>query len=179
MMKISIDKINLTLSTLTFLTTLIGGGWVLYQYRLSGSNDWMNNLTIETQVMPYHDDLRLLIVHVKSKNPRNYEFTMNSKKGDTFELRFRKIPMNAIKNAIIKEDTGDVIRQIDLLNEAGGEYQCLPSAETDDMTSIVLPLNTIVSLTAEMNIHNDEKPGTTDFISASTIVRIEDKNVTK
>ena len=55
-------------------------------------------------------------------------------------------------------------------------YDFLPGAEMDDMNSLVLPVNTIVSLTAEMQIHNGtkDKQGKpdTDFVSASTVVRI-------
>jgi hypothetical protein len=169
-MKITIEKIDCVIRILTFFAIAGGGGWAAYQYHLSGSNDWMNNIAIETNVLPYHDNLRLLVVHVKSKNPRNYEFILNSKQGDTFELRVRKIAMNAKENTVIAEDKEDLIQKVDLMKGTGGEYQFLPGAETDDMNSIVLPLNTTVSLTAKMNKNGEPD---IDFMSTSTIVRIE------
>ncbi len=172
-----IEKADFVLRVLTFLAVVIaGGGWALYQYKLSGLDGWVNNITLETKVLPYHDKLRLLVIHVKSKNPRNVEFTLKSKLGDTFELRIRKIATDVNENTVIGEDDGSLIQKIDLMKSAEGEYQLLPSAETDDMRTIVVPVNTTVSLTAEMNIHNgDIKQGKpdTDFNSASTIVRIE------
>lgn len=116
-------------------------------------------------------------MHVKSKNPRNYEFELNRKLGDSFGFRVRKIPTDVKTNAVIDEEDGDLIATADLMEKTGGEYLFLPGAEMDDMRTIVLPVNTTVALNAEMQIHN----GTTnqygkpdiDFISASTVVRIE------
>jgi hypothetical protein len=127
--------------------------------------------------MPYQDDLRLLVVHVKSKNPRNVGFELDSKRNHTFQLRFRKFPSDAKVNAVIDEDSGDLIAFADLMQGTGGEYLLLPGAETDDMRTIVMPVNTTVAVTAEMKIHNDTvnaqgKPDS-DFLSASSIVRIE------
>ncbi len=171
------EKIDLSLRISTFLTIVAGGLWGIYQFNLTGSNDWTNNITLEAKVLPYHDNLRLLVVHVKSKNPRKYEYTLSSAQGDTFELRFQKIKMDVKENTVLAESQGDLIQKVDLMKDAGGEYQFLPGAEMDDMNMIVLPVNTTVGLTAEMNIHNGKTDGQgkpdTDFISASTVIRIE------
>ncbi|SED35176.1 hypothetical protein SAMN02787142_3020 [Burkholderia sp. WP9] len=42
-----------------------------------------DNITLETQVLPYHDDLRLLVAHAKSKNPRNATFELDRPLTDT------------------------------------------------------------------------------------------------
>ena len=176
-MKTWIEKADFTLRTLTFLAIVAGGAWAIYQYKLTGSDDWINNIALETKVMPYHDNLRLLVVHVKSKNPRNYKFALDSKLGDSFELRCRKVATDIKVNTVVDEDSGDLINKVDLMQETDGEYDFLPGAKMDDMRIIVLPANITVALTAEMQIHNGDidehgKPDT-DFISASTVVRIE------
>ena len=176
-MKISLEKVDFVLRVLSFLALVGGGGWALYQYTSSGSNGWTNNITLETKVLPYHDNLRLLVVHVRSKNPRNYEYELKTKNGDSFELRIHKIALDAKENTVIPEGKGDLINKVDLLKEVGGDYDFLPGAEMDDMNSIVLPVNTIVELTADMEIHSGKKDKQgkpdTDFISASTVVRVE------
>ncbi|WP_146120936.1 hypothetical protein [Burkholderia cepacia] len=53
------------------ITIIVGGLWVYYQFDLAGSSDWAINLNVSTEVIPYHDDLALLVVHVRSRNPRN------------------------------------------------------------------------------------------------------------
>lgn len=176
-MKTWSEKADFALRLLTFIALVTVGIWAIYQYELAGSDDWTNNIRLETQVLPYHDNLRLLVVHVRSKNPRNYEFGLDSKQGDSFKLRFRKVATNTKENVITNEDGGDLINEEDLLKKAGGEYLFLPGAEMDDMRMIVLSANMAVMLTAEMKIHNGTldtqgKPDA-DFISASTVVTIE------
>jgi hypothetical protein len=179
-MKTFFEKVDFALRVLTFVTVVGGGFWALRQYELSGSTDWANNIALETRVLPYHDDLRLLVVHITSKNPRNYAFALNSKLGDAFELRVRKVAMTLKESAVLDEDAGDIIATADLMQRTGGEYEFLPSSEMSDMRSIVLPANSTVSLTAEMKIHNGtiDKHGKpdADFISASTVVHIPNDN---
>ncbi|MRS98904.1 hypothetical protein GJQ57_09605 [Ralstonia pickettii] len=175
-MRLSLEKADFILRVLTFVALVAGGGWAIYKYELSGATDWTNNIALDTKVLPYRDDLRLLVTHVRSKNPSSYEFVLNSKAGDSFELRFRRITMGKNENAVIDEDEGELIAKVDLLKDTGGEYQLLPSAEMDDMRTIVVPVGATISITADMQIHNGSakwrgKPDT-DFISASTLVRV-------
>jgi len=171
------EKIELALKISTFLAVVSGGLWAIYQYHLTGSDNWTNNIVLETKVLPYHDELRLLVVHVKSKNPSKYAFELDSKSGDSFELRIRNIATDAKKGTVIGEDEGTLINKVDLMQSVDGEYQLLPGAEVDDMRTIVLPVNTIVQVTAEMKIHNGttDKHGKpdTDNNWASTVVRVE------
>lgn len=73
------------------------------------------------------------------------------------------------------EDKANLIKTIDILAADAGEYELLPNAELDDMNSIVLPVNTTVQVTAEMESPNGEvkdgKPDT-DIISKSAVVPI-------
>lgn len=172
-----LEKADFALRLLTFLAVLVGGVWALYLYKRSGSDDWTINMALNTEVLPYRDDLRLLVVHVKTKNPRSVEFELNRKLNDSFVLRLRKVPADAKAGSVIGEDEGQILAKSDLMRGTGGEYVYLPGAEMDDMRVIVLPAHTTVSLMAEMQIHNgttDEhgKPDS-DFVSISKVVRVE------
>ncbi len=139
MKKIEIADFVIRLLTLTAL--VCGGLWAWYQFRESGTTDWQNNITLKTEVLPYHDDLRLLVIHVQSKNPRPNKFELQSTKHDSFELRVRRLAADA-----------------DLLQLAGGVYEFLPQAEMDDMQAVVVKANTWVSVIADMKVHT----GTSD-----------------
>ncbi|MFL9961344.1 hypothetical protein PQR02_09570 [Paraburkholderia sediminicola] len=149
---------DLALKVLSCVAIVCAGIWALYTFRLGGSTDWQDNITLETQVLPYHDDLRLLVVHVKSKNPRNATFELDSTQHDSYQLRVRKLATDAKAGTVFHEDEGDLIASIDLLKLAGDNYEFLPSAEMDDMQTIVLPVGSTVQVIAEMKIHT----GTTD-----------------
>ncbi|MFM0275783.1 hypothetical protein PQR37_30230 [Paraburkholderia nemoris] len=177
-MKRTIEIADLVLKVLSCLAIIGGGVWAYYQFDISGSTGWQNNLALETQVLPYHDDLRLLVVHVKSKNPRNVEFNLVKKDGDSFVLRVQRVADDAKVNTIVDLDRRNVVvPDIDLLANTGGEYDFAPNAEMDDVRTIVLQVGSTVALTADMEMNNgtlDEhgKPDT-DFISTSTVVRID------
>ncbi|WP_406867595.1 hypothetical protein [Paraburkholderia fungorum] len=176
-MKRAIEIADLVLKVLSCLAIIGGGVWAYYQFEIAGSTDWQNNLALETQVLPYHDDFRLLVVHVKSKNPRNVEFNLVKKDGDSFVLRVQRVADDAKVNTIIDPDRHNVVvPDIDLLANTGGEYDFAPNAEMDDMRTIVLKVGSTVVLTADMETNNgtlDEhgKPDT-DFISTSAVVHI-------
>ena len=68
-MKASFEKADFILRVLTFVAVIAGGGWAIYQYEAAGATDWTNNITLDTKVLLYRDDLRPLVVHVRSKNP--------------------------------------------------------------------------------------------------------------
>lgn len=139
---------------LTLASIVFGGWWAWYQYVESGATGWQNNMTIKTEVLPYHDDLRLLVVQVQSKNPRSTEFKLRSDKRDSFDLRVRALPADAAFGKVFNEDEGELIAHTDLLKQAGGEYEFLPQAEMDDMQAIVVRANSWISVFADMKIHN-------------------------
>ncbi|TXD01946.1 hypothetical protein FTI75_25135 [Burkholderia pseudomallei] len=176
-MKRALDIADLALKVLSCLAILGGGVWAYYQFDLAGATNWQSNLSIETQVLPYRDDLRLLVVHVKSKNPRSVAFRLIKKDGDSFVLHVQRVSDDAKANAIVTPGKQDaVVPDIDLLADTGGEYEFAPNAEMDDMRTIVLKVGSTVALTADMEANNGSldahgKPDT-DFISASTVVHV-------
>lgn len=171
------ERWDFALRVATFVALVVGGFWGLWQYRLSGAQDWTTNITIETKVLPYRDDLRLLVIDVRSKNPRTVEIELVPKLGDSYKLRLRKLATDKKANTVFDEDSGELLADIDLLADVGESYVYLPGAEMQDERSVVLPAGTVALITAEMKIHNgdmtkDRKPDA-DFIPASTVVRIE------
>jgi hypothetical protein len=148
--------------------------WTFYHFVLGGATDWVNNMSIQTQVLPYQDNLRLLVVHVKSKNPRAVYLILDQP-GDSFDLFIRKVPDGLKSGAIITEDKGEVLAKMSLLSDDG--YELLPNSELDDIRTIVLPAGITVSVTADMEIINGSKTKSGkpdhDYLTASTVIRIE------
>jgi hypothetical protein len=176
-MKKAVELADLFLKGLSCLAILCAGGWAVWTFWIGGSVDWQNNITLDTRILPYHDNLRLLVVHIKSKNPRMTEFVLDKKLGDSYQLRIRKVGGGIQENGVIDEDSGEMVATADLLSQTGDQYEFLPGAEMDDMRIIVLPLGETVALTAEIKLHTGSigangEPNT-DFVSTSSIVRVE------
>lgn len=164
---------DLSLKGLSCLAIIVAGAWALWIFGLSGSRDWQLNLTMDTNVLPYRDNLRLVVVHVHTKNPRPVTFQLNSKAGDTYELRVRQVDSGKAANNVIDEDTGTVLAKADLMAGTGDLYEFLPGADMDDMRSFVLPVGATVAITAEVTQHKGKRDE--DSNSVSTVVRVTDR----
>ncbi|MFL9870400.1 hypothetical protein [Paraburkholderia megapolitana] len=175
-MKKAIEIAEFVLKVLSCVGILCAGGWAIWVFWLNGATGWQANVTFETQVLPYHDDLRLLVIHVKAKNPRNTMFELKSDQHDSYTLRVRKIAIDGKAGAIFHEDEGDIIASVDLLKLADDDYVFLPGAEMDDMQTIVLPVGTTVALNADMELHAGslDEHGKPDVYTngASTVVHV-------
>lgn len=176
-MKRATEIADLTLKILSCLAILGAGGWALINFSFGGSTDWQANIAIETQVLPYRDDLRLLVAHVKTKNPRPTKFDLTSARHDSYLLHVRRLPDDGRVKAVYAEDIGDDwVKPIDLLARAGGDYEFLPAAEMDDVQTIVVPVGATIALTAnierDLGKLNEHGKRDTDSISASTVVHI-------
>ncbi|MCA8094431.1 hypothetical protein LGM65_26755 [Burkholderia anthina] len=163
---------DLSLKGLSCLAIIVAGAWALWIFGLGGSRDWQLNLTIDASVLPYRDDLRIVVVHVHAKNPRPVTFQLSSKAGDTYELRVRQVTPDKGANAVIDEDSGTILATADLMTGTGGLYEFLPGAEMDDMRMFILPAGTTVAITAAVTQHKSRPDEDTNAVS--TVVHVVD-----
>ncbi|MET2530193.1 hypothetical protein [Ralstonia pseudosolanacearum] len=151
-------------ATAASLTVVGGGIWAYYQFVLGGGTDWAINLSLSTEIVRYHDDLGLVVIHVHAKNPRMSEVTLEPKT-DKYELRVRRLPLDRASGAAIDPDKdGELIRAIDMLPKEG--YTFAPGADFDDAMSIVLPYGTAMTVTADLTYAGDN-------VTASKVVLVD------
>lgn len=141
------------LKWLQIAAILVAGAWAYYQFFLSGSSDWMVNLDLATEIIPYSRDTRLLVVHVKSKNPRNAVLDVERSNG-SFKLTVRQVPDGLKANSTIATEDGKVLAVQDLMPDGG--YEFLPNAEFDNVVAVVLPAGAMVALEARLTRGDDE-----------------------
>lgn len=151
----------------TTLALAIGGVWAYYQFVLGGASDWAINLSLSHEVVAYHDNLGLLVVHVRSRNPRNSEVDVERPNG-AFKLIVKRVPEGLASGSVVDPDDlngpHDLIREIDLLPKEG--YVFPPQADFRDAESIVLPLGTKVWLTVRLDYGGD-------YVKTSRLVSVE------
>ena len=168
------EYVDLAVKILSAAALIAAGLWSYFQFRIGGSQDWMNNMSIQAQVLPYQEKLRLVVVHVRSKNPRFVQAEL-TKEHDSFKLIVHKIPDDLKSGAVMQEDDGPVLKTVDLLPDDG--LQLSPNAEFDDMATFVLPVGIAVNITAVMEVANGSKTKDgkqdSDFVHVSTVLRIE------
>lgn len=167
---------DLVLKIFSILALIGGGIWAYFQFQIGGAHDWVTNLAVQTEVLPYRDDLRLVVVHVKSKNPRPTRNELR-KPADSFKVVVRQVSADLKSKSVVTERDGAELVSADLLPNDG--LDLLPYAEFDDVVSFVLPAGITVMVSAEMDVANGTrtKDGKTDhdFVSTSAVIPVGTK----
>ncbi|MGF6664078.1 hypothetical protein QF000_005746 [Paraburkholderia atlantica] len=159
------DPLSKWATTLGTVAVIGGAIFAYYQFDIAGGSDWAINLSLSTEVLPYHDNLGLLVVHVRSKNARASEVDVEPP-DDSFKLKIQRIPDGLAASSVINpdddSDTRDLIKEINLLPKEG--YVFAPGADFDDARGVVLPLGSKVSVSAKL-VHAGDDISTSRFLT--------------
>jgi hypothetical protein len=159
---------DIALKWLPMAALVVGGIWTFYHWYLGGADNWMVNMDMTTEVLPYKDDLRLLVIHTKTMNPTSVEVVFKKHEA-TFTLTVREVSKDLPPESVIDPDVGSgrLIKAVDLMPDGkDDEYGYIPNANFDDTRGIVLKVGTVVSLSAELTRGDD-------FVSVNRIVRVQ------
>jgi hypothetical protein len=154
---------DLMLKWSSIAAILVGGGWAFYRFVLAGSDDWTINMAMTADVIPYYDNLRLVEVHVKTKNPRDSRASF-APPTDKYTLIVRNVPPDLKSGTAFDFEHGAPIATVDLMPVEG--YELVPNAEFDDMAVVVLPAGSIVTLSAVWRRGDD-------YVSVEKLVKVE------
>jgi hypothetical protein len=171
--KTAADIVDLIYKILSIIALIAGGIWAGFQFQIGGAQDWMTNLSVQADVLPYKEGQRIVVVHVRAKNPRLV--TNDLQKGrDTFRLDAREVPDGLKTGSVVREGDGVLLASVDFLEQ---DVQLLPSAEFDNTCILILPAGITVELTAQVEVANGTKTKDMkddhDFVTASTVLRVE------
>ena len=159
-------------SAAAILFAVVGGVWAFYLWYLAGASDWMVNLDMTTQILPYTADQRLLVVHVKSKNPtaKEVEFL---KPNATFTLTVREVcKAGSVQGAWLPDRCPELVPKLDLMPDGG--YDFMPGAEFDDTRAIVIKADSLVYLGAELT-RREGRRQPLDYVAVDRFVKVSDR----
>ena len=128
-------------------------GWGLFRWTESGGRDWMVNLQMSADVLPYDTDTRLVAVHLKSVNPLDRKFEFDRPAG-RYAIDVYALPERVRSGSTIAGEKGKKLASADLLPDDG--YLFLPHAEFDDVAIFVLPAGKPVFIEATVAGAHDE-----------------------
>lgn len=175
--RLSLQWAGVVSLVVTLASLLVTGGWGYYRWRVAGADDWMVNLDMTTEVLPYpgSDDLRLLVIHVRSKNSTANEVEFNARDA-TFTLTANRLPLGLKADSKLSpaDQRDAIVPPFDLMAESGGGYDFMPNAEFEDTEAIVVKAKTTVRLTATLTRRQTIR-GSSDFVSVDRFVVIGDK----
>ena len=148
----------------TVLVAALAGAWAMHRWHLAGGGDWMVNVSVTTELLPYGDDTRLLVVHVHTRNPSDVAIERR-KPDDAFQVTVSTVPEDLAPGDRVGVGDDDQLASDDLLPDDG--YRFIPRAEFDDTTAVVVPVGATYAVQAEIT-HGQ------DYVAASTLVAVPD-----
>lgn len=160
------------------VVTVVGVLWALYRWELSGASDWMVNLDMVIEELPYSasKDSRLVVVHVKSKNPTGNEIVFK-RSNSTFTLSVQRVPpdLKSGVEVVLPDDSNNVLPPVDMLQDIGEAWVFMPGAEFEDVHAFVLESKAVVHLTATLRRNNSTRKDDFDFVSVDRYVSLKEQ----
>ncbi len=138
---------------MTILGVVGAAAWGLFRWSEGGGRDWMVNLQMSADVLPYDADTRLVAVHLRAVNPLDRKFEFD-RPADRYAIDVYAVPDHARNGSTIAGEKGKKLASADLLPDDG--YLFLPHAEFDDTAIFVLPAGKSVFIEATVADAHDE-----------------------
>ncbi len=167
--------LDIALKLVSISAIVVTGCWAYYRFDLSGNDDWVVNMRMRSEVLPYNENSRLLVVHLDATNPTTTTVNVERGKGG-FKITLRKIPSDRKPGAVLDDDTSsEIIAERNLL---ATDVELLPNATFGYTEGFVVPLGQEVYIEAVMERSNGNSKKNdsenSDFVTANDIVNIVD-----
>jgi len=167
--------LDIVLKIASIFAIIVTGYWAYYRFDLSGNDDWVINMKMHTEILPYGEKSRLLVVRLEANNPTQTNVNIEKGKGG-FKITVRKIPAARKVGEVLDEATsGEVIAERNLLV---ADIELLPNAIFGYTEGFIVPLGQEVYVEAVMERSNGNSKkydsGNSDFVTANDIVNVVD-----
>ena len=146
------NRIDWLAKWFSIVAAVAAGAWGLFKWYQAGEADWMINMEIRSEVLPYTDSTRLLFVHLKSKYPADHSVEFK-KTTSSYKVNVYGIPAALKPNTVIDGTKGPKLATVDLMPDDG--YSFLPLAEFEDTALVVVPKGATVFVSAELTSRGD------------------------
>ena len=141
------DWSDFVLKVCSIVAILAAGAWAFFQFRVTGTTESNIQLTVSTEVLPYGEGTRLLVVHAKPKNLGKVPVEI---KKTSFPLVVRAVPSTEKAGPIFLSKLPESFK-IDILQRFPEGYLLEPGVEYDEIFPVVVPLG-LYSAEATLNL---------------------------
>jgi hypothetical protein len=112
---------------------VIAGMWAYRTHVLSGEDDLVPEVWVSTQVAPYNQDARLLIVHVREKNVGKVPLELSK---DAMILSVKRVPDTHALGYVNMDALAALFEEKHILG--GEDIYLSPGAEQEDVAAFIL-----------------------------------------
>jgi len=147
---------------IAILAIVLGGVWAYYEVRITDTTAPNIQLSISTEYQRYSDELRLLFIHVRSKNAGRVPVVP----GGGFVVTVRRVSNNVGQGAPYLEESPEFYK-VDLMKMFPDGYVLEPGVEHDQVLALVVPKDSIYAIKATLDLRGN------DEVDRTVVARVE------
>lgn len=161
---------ELALTCASLVAIPVGGWWVYSNFSAEDTHEPNPNITVSAEVLPYDDTRRLLLVHVKPRNPGKVPVTLyGGKKGD-IDVLVKTFPAGLAGGRVDQDKLPTAFKAQNIVSKYQGGYVMEPGIDYDEIEAFIVPKGTYL-VYVEMD-HFDGDPDDIE-VDASAVVKVD------
>ncbi|KVN23892.1 hypothetical protein WJ63_19340 [Burkholderia pyrrocinia] len=171
-MKFQLDKVKpwaeFALTCASLIAIPIAGWWAYHNFSVEDTHEVNPNISVSADVLPYDDDRRLLVVHVRPKNAGKVPIELGGGKRGDIDVEVKVLPPKLANGHL---DLGKVPVSFparNIVSRYEGGYVMEPGIDYDEIETFVVPKRATYIVRAEMDHYDDDAPD--NEVDASYVV---------
>lgn len=170
-MKFQLEKVKLwaefALTCASLIALPVAGWWAYHNFSVEDTHETNPNISVSADVLPYDDDRRLLVVHVRPKNAGKVPIELDGGKKGDIDVEVKVLPPKLPNGHLDPDKLPVKFPASNIVSGYKGGYVMEPGIDYDEIETFVVPKGATYIVRAEMD-HYDEDPD--DEVDASSVV---------
>lgn len=148
--------VDFVLTCMSLIAIPVAGWWAYHNFTVEDTHERNPNISVSADVLPYDDDHRLLVVHIRPKNVGKVPIELNGGKKGDIDVAIKALPSKLSNGYIDFEKLPPQFPILHIVSNFKGGYVLEPGIDYDEVETYVVKNNTTYVVYAEINHFNDE-----------------------
>lgn len=170
-MRIQLEKVkpwaDLLLTVVSLIAIPATGWWAYHNFSVEDTHEANPNISVTAEVMPYDDERRLLVVHIRPRNLGKVPIELLGGTRGDISVDIKALPSKSPNGYLDLEGVPVTFAAHNIVSGFNGGYVMEPGIDYDEIKTFVVPRGVTYVIRAEMD-HYDDSPD--DEVDASYII---------
>ncbi|CAJ9528867.1 Uncharacterised protein [Burkholderia pseudomallei] len=148
----------------------VGAYWVVHNFSAEDTHEANPNISVTADVMPFDNDRRLLLVHVRPKNAGKVPIELDGGTKGDIKITVASLPPKLPDGPVDTDKLPAQFTVPNFVSKYPGGYVMEPGIDYDELVPFIVPKAKTYIVRAEMT-HYDDSPD--NEVDGSYIVKVE------
>lgn len=161
---------ELALTCASLVGIPVAAWWAFHNFSVEDTHEANPNISVSAEILPYDNERRLLVVHVKPRNPGKVPIELDGGKKGDIDVLVKSFPTGLASGLVDHDKLPTVYRAHNIVSRYEGGYVMEPGIDYDEVKTFIVPKGTTYLVNVEMD-HYDDTPD--DEVDASAVVKVD------